>query len=112
MAYDIRWLSETDEEFARFATRFKRTIRDKIKYIAENWPESSKLRTVSQIAGQGNLGYSGNVFELRIGSGARLAFIVYEQEQLFIVYLLGTHDYCKSNYLKALQTRTDRPGQS
>ena len=107
MAYRIDWMPETDEEFGRFSKKFKITIRDKVKNVAANWPNSRNLRTIVRVRGQEALGYLDNVFELKVGSGPRVAFVVDEEQQLFRIYMVGTHEYCKDNYLKALRQRVE-----
>lgn len=108
MAYRVEWLSETESELRVFDRRFRTTIISKVTHIALNLPTSLRLRTIQRIRGQEALGYAGILFELDVGSGPRVAFRLDEDREMLIVYLVGTHDYCRENYLRAAENRLER----
>jgi hypothetical protein len=68
-----------------------------------------RLRTVQPVRGQEHLRIPGRLFELDIGSGIRVAFVLYDDRESLVVYMVGTHDYAKANYLKAAEERLREP---
>ena len=108
MAYSVVWLSETESELRVFSHRFQRTIISKVTNVAQNLPTSLNLRTIQRIRGQQTLGFEGTLFELDVGAGPRVAFRLDEERELLIVYLVGNHDYCRDNYLRAAENRLER----
>jgi mRNA-degrading endonuclease RelE of RelBE toxin-antitoxin system len=107
LVYRVLWLPATEEELKRFSTRFQRTIIRKVEHIAQNLPSSLRLKGVQRIRGQETLQISARLFELDVGSGPRVAFALYDNRELLTVYLVGTHDYAKVNYLRAATERLE-----
>ena len=107
MAYSVSWLAETEQELRRFSRRFQSTIINKVTNIADNVPTSLRLRSVQIIRGQETLRLNGVLYELDVGSGPRVAFLLDVERERLIVYLVGTHDYCKENYLAAAADRLE-----
>lgn len=105
MAYRLEWLEETEPEMRAFPKRFQETIRKKLQLIAQGWPQTQRLSSVQPIRGQENLGFSGQLFEVDIGSGPRAAILVDPALQTVTVYMVGTHDYAKEHYLQAAEER-------
>ena len=107
MAYNVEWLPETESELRVFDRRFRKAIINKVEHIAQNLPTSLTLRTIQRIRGQAALGFIGTLFELDVGSGPRVAFRLDEERELLMVYLVGNHDYCRDNYLRAAEDRLE-----
>ena len=107
MVYRVSWLPETEEELKRFSKRFKHVIIRKVEHIAQNLPSSLRLKGIQRVRGQERLQISGRLFELDVGAGPRVAFALYDDLQLLVVYLVGTHDYAKANYLRAAAERLE-----
>ena len=106
MAYSVKWLRESEEELKRFFSKhFQDSILTKVDHIAANLPTSLSLRGVQPIRDQEELELTGRLFELDVGSGPQVAFVLYDDIQLLLVYLVGTHDYAKSNYIRAALER-------
>ena len=76
MGYRVEWLEETEAELKVFSKRFRIIIKRKVEKIASGIPESLKLRSVRLVRGQENLKISGRLYELDVGSGPRVAFVV------------------------------------
>lgn len=98
MQYQVEWHEATLDEFKNFSKKFRDTIRDKIKHIADNLPASLKLRSIQPIRDQDLLPLTGTLYELDIASGAKAAFVVDDDRKVLIVYMVGKHDYAYSNY--------------
>jgi hypothetical protein len=105
LGYRLEWHVETESEIRGFPKRFQATIRRKLQTIAAGWPQSARLKSVQPIRGQENLGIQGQLFEVDIGAGPRAGILVDSIRQVITVYLVGTHDYAKANYLKAADRR-------
>jgi len=99
LGYRVEWLEETEAELKVFSKDFRRTIKRKVETIASSIPISLKLRSVQPVKRQEELDVTGRLYELDISSGSRVVFVVYEDRQLMIVYMVGTHDYAYANYL-------------
>ena len=106
MAYRVVILAEALEEMRRFfPLRERQRITRKIRHIADNVPESLKLRGVTYLKGaESALERIGGdaAYEVRIGYGYRAAFVLYNSEQLIRVYLAASHDYANELFLQAL----------
>ncbi len=106
MAYRVVFLAPAIEELRRFfPERERRRITRKIHDIADKAPDSFKLRTVTYLKGaEADLAQIGGdaAYEVKIGSGYRAAFVVFENQQLIIVYLAADHDYANRLFLSAL----------
>ena len=106
MVYEVEWLVEVEAELRRFfSKRFQGSIVRKVEHIAANLPASLSLRGVQPVKGQSELEISGQLYELDIGSGARAAFVLHNDSNRLIVYLVGHHDYARENYLRAALER-------
>lgn len=88
-----------------FSKRFQRIIRDKIKKVADSLPVSLRLNSVQPIRNQEELGFRDELYELDVGKGPRVAFVLYRDRQLMVIYMIGTHDYAMQNYLKLASER-------
>jgi hypothetical protein len=99
---------ETEEELKRFSKRFQLTIIRKVEHIAQSLPDSLRLKGIQRVRGQETLQVSARLFELDVGSGPRVAFALYDNRELLVVYLVGIHDYAKANYLRAAADRLEK----
>ncbi|MCH8087524.1 MAG: hypothetical protein IIC81_06685 [Chloroflexi bacterium] len=104
MGYRVEFREETEEELNVFSHKHRRALINKIRHVADNLPQSLRLKTVQPIRGA-PADMAGRLFELDVGSGPRVAFVLYEEQKLLVVYLIGTHDYAKANYLRAAERR-------
>lgn len=112
MGYRVEWLEETEAELKVFPKRFRFTIKRKVEKIASNIPDTLKLRSVRPVRRQEELGIKGHLYELDVGSGPRVAFVVYEDRHLLIVYMVGTHDYAYAHYLTLAAGRLGPPSST
>ena len=106
MVYRVVLLAEAREELRRFfPSRERERITRKIRHIANNVPNSFNLRGITYLKGaETDLSRIGGdaAYEVRIGSGYRAAFVVFNNRQLIIVYLAASHDYANELFLQAL----------
>jgi len=105
LACSIEWHPNTEAELAIFPQNLRLTIVNKVEHIASNVPMSLRLKSVQAVKGQQHLGLQGRLYELDIGRGIRAAFVVYNDHEQLIVYLVGNHDYALENYLKSAEER-------
>jgi hypothetical protein len=106
LVYRVEILVETRDELRSMLSRKEQEqIISKLRHIANNIPASLKLRGVTLLKGtQTRLSQFGAdaAYEVRIGSGHRAAFVVFEEQALIVVYMVGTHDYANKIFLQAL----------
>ena len=88
-----------------FSARDRQRLRDKVRDVAANIPESLNLKTVSRLRGAQLAPGVQGAYELRIGSGYRVGFLLLPESSTLKVYLAGTHDYANKNFLSALERR-------
>ena len=105
MACEIAWHEGAVEELAIFPMNLRRTIVRKIEHIAANIPGSLRLKSVQPVKEQQALSLQGRLYELDIGRGIRAAFVLSDDQEHLVVYLVGNHDYALENYLKAAEER-------
>jgi mRNA-degrading endonuclease RelE of RelBE toxin-antitoxin system len=103
--YQVEWHPATVAELREFSVPFKKTIKRKVEHIAANIPVSLRLETVTLIAGQDTLGINGNLYELDVAHGAKVAFLIEDNKKLLTVYMVGKHNYAYSNYLRLASER-------
>jgi mRNA-degrading endonuclease RelE of RelBE toxin-antitoxin system len=108
--YQVEWRTETIDEMKVFSKDFQKAIRHKVEHVANNIPSSLKLRSVQPIRDQEQISVGGTLYELDIGSGPRVAFVVDNETSTLTVYMVGTHDYAYSNYLKLALKRLPKTG--
>jgi mRNA-degrading endonuclease RelE of RelBE toxin-antitoxin system len=92
-------------ELREFSVPFRKTIKRKVEHIAANIPVSLRLGTVTPVGGQEALGISGNLYELDIAHGAKVAFLIEDDKKVLTVYMVGKHNYAYSNYLTLASER-------
>ena len=108
MAHSVRWHPEAAGELKdMFTRRDQRRVIDKIESIAAGLPESLRLKVVSRLRGARLPPGAEGAYELRIGRGYRVAFVLFNDPDVLRVYLAGTHDYANRLFLTALERRQD-----
>jgi mRNA-degrading endonuclease RelE of RelBE toxin-antitoxin system len=105
LEYQVEWLVETIDEMKAFPKDFQKTIKHKVEHIAISIPISLKLKSIQPIRDQEQISVRGDLYELDIGSGPRVAFCVDDENKIVTVFMVGTHDYAYSNYLKLASKR-------
>ena len=106
MAYRVEWHSEAARELGQmFSARDQRRVISKVEDTAAGLPQSLELKTVSRLRGAQLPPGAQGAYELRIGRGYRVAFVLFAETQTLRVYLAGTHDYANRLFLSALESR-------
>ena len=102
----MEWHPEAARELEQmFSARDQRRIISKVEYTAAGLPQSLELKTVSRLRGARLPQGAQGAYELRIGRGYRVAFMLFAETETLWVYLAGTHDYVKRLFLSALERR-------
>ena len=106
MAYRVEWRSEAARELGQmFSGKDQRRIISKVEDTAAGLPHSLELKTVSRLRGARLPPGAQGAYELRIGRGYRVAFVLFAETGTLRVYLAGTHDYVNRLFLSALEGR-------
>jgi hypothetical protein len=88
-----------------FSGKDQRRIISKVEDTAAGLPHSLELKTVSRLRGARLPPGAQGAYELRIGRGYRVAFVLFAETGTLRVYLAGTHDYVNRLFLSALEGR-------